>query len=278
MTDHFFDLQTTTSPHSWKLPVTPAVSVGPPGNVFLFGGVGLGAVLAALEAALGRPVVWATAQFLSHARPGAELDIDINLLAAGRNTSHAQAVVRQSERAVFMVSAALGSRPSDLSHQWSDPPDAPPPSACLAPDWWPRSQQPNTLSDRLEMRVPADRRGQSPSDGRLSPDGRLLLWLRTREDFPIDAGLLAIFADFVPSGVAAALGGGLGGTSLDNTLRILRIVPTRWVLCDIRIHGVDHGFAHGELRLFAESGELLAIASQTVNAWIPEPAGTSVGE
>jgi acyl-CoA thioesterase len=269
MTDHFFDLQPGIDSHHWRLPVTPWVSVGPPGNVFLFGGVGLGAALTALEAALKRPVAWATAQYLSHARPGAELDLHITVLAAGRNTSHAQVIVREGERTVFMVSAALGARADNLSHQWSGPPDAPSPSACVSPDWWPRMQEPNTLSDRLEMRVPDDRRGQSPTDGQLSPDGRLLFWLRTREDFRVDAGVLAIFADFVPSGVAAALGGGLGGTSLDNTLRIVRIVPTRWVLCDIRIHGVDHGFAHGEARLFAETGELLAIASQTVNAWIP---------
>ena len=46
----------------WRLPVTPELST--PGN-FLFGGCGLGAALVALEAATGRPTVWATAQYLS---------------------------------------------------------------------------------------------------------------------------------------------------------------------------------------------------------------------
>jgi acyl-CoA thioesterase len=132
-------------------------------------------------------------------------------------------------------------------------------------------QQPNTMSARLELRAPFDRRGRSPTDGCLSPDGRLLFWIRTKDDLPVDTSQLAIFADFIPSGVAAAVGGGLGGTSLDNTLRLIRIVPTRWVLCDIAIHAIHGGIAHGEIRLFAETGELMALASQSVNAW-PPPA------
>ena len=73
-------------------------------------------------------------------------------------------------------------------------------------------------------------------------------------------------ADYVPSGVGAALGRQGGGNSLDNTLRIRRIVPTRWVLCDIMIQGIHGGFAHGDMRLFAQDGELMAMASQSVIA------------
>ena len=56
----------------------------------------------------------------------------------------------------------------------------------------------------------------------------------------------------------------VGGNSLDNTLRIRRIVPTDWVLCDIRISGVHGGFAHGAMSLFAQDGELMATASQSM--------------
>src|SRR5918911_2464150 len=51
---------------------------------------------------------------------------------------------------------------------------------------------------------------------------------------------------------------------LDNTLRIRRIVPTDWVLCDIRILGIHGGFGHGAMYLFARDGELMATASQSV--------------
>jgi acyl-CoA thioesterase len=80
----------------------------------------------------------------------------------------------------------------------------------------------------------------------------------------VDAGLLAIMADHVPSGIGAALGRNAGGNSLDNTIRFLRIVPTEWVLCDITITGISGGFAHGDIRLFAQDGQLMATASQSM--------------
>jgi acyl-CoA thioesterase-2 len=73
-----------------------------------------------------------------------------------------------------------------------------------------------------------------------------------------------VMGDFVPSGVGQALGLAAGGSSLDNTLRVVSIVPTEWVLADIRIHAVDHGFGHGLAHLWAEDGSLLATASQSV--------------
>ena len=72
----------------------------------------------------------------------------------------------------------------------------------------------------------------------------------------IDATALAILGDFVPMGVGMSLGIEGGGTSLDNTLRVVRLVPTEWVLLDIRIHGVDRGFGHGLVHMFAEDGTL----------------------
>ena len=65
-----------------------------------------------------------------------------------------------------------------------------------------------------------------------------------------------------------------GGNSLDNTLRIVDLVPTDWVLMDIRIHAVERGFGHGLVHMFAEDGTLLATASQSciVRYWA-EPTG-----
>lgn len=92
----------------------------------------------------------------------------------------------------------------------------------------------------------------------------MALWLRPRGDHPVDRTMLAIMADHVPSGVGAALGREAGGNSLDNTIRFRRIEPTRWVLCDIGIQGVHGGFAHGDMRLFALNGELMATAGQSM--------------
>ena len=55
-----------------------------------------------------------------------------------------------------------------------------------------------------------------------------------------------------------------GGNSLDNSIRFHRMVETRWLLCDVQIHGVANGFAHGRMHIFAETGELIATASQSL--------------
>ncbi len=37
MTELFFDLQPTHNPHRWFMPLTPAVCVGPPDSLFMYG-------------------------------------------------------------------------------------------------------------------------------------------------------------------------------------------------------------------------------------------------
>ena len=66
-----------------------------------------------------------------------------------------------------------------------------------------------------------------------------------------------------PFGIGQALGAQAGGNSLDNTLRVARLVPTEWVLLDIRIDAIANGFGHGVVHLWAEDGTLLATASQS---------------
>ena len=87
-----------------------------------------------------------------------------------------------------------------------------------------------------------------------------------RED---DRSMLAIMADFVPHGLANALGQIRGGTSLDNTIRFRRVVPTDWVLCEVQADGVHDGIGYGAMRLFSQDGELMATASQSVVMWTP---------
>lgn len=262
MSEPFFDLRATHNPHRWFLPLTPAVCVGPPDNLFMYGGIGLASAVKALEETLARPVIWATAQYLSYARPPSIVDLDVWVAAQGRHTSQARVTGHVGDAEIFTVNAALGSRPDGPSYQWVSMPDMPPPEACDSAMLWPDQEE--NLNARLEVRMAKGRYGEGPRTGQLSEDGRLVMWVRTREDHPVDASLLAVFADYVPSGIGAALGREGGGNSLDNTLRIRRIVPTRWVLCDIRISGVHGGFGHGAMHLFSEGGELMATASQSV--------------
>lgn len=70
-------------------------------------------------------------------------------------------------------------------------------------------------------------------------------------------------------GVSQALGQMVVTRSLDNTLRVVRLVPTTWVLCDIRIEAVIAGYGQGVAYLWSEDGTLLGIASQSMRlrAW-----------
>ena len=70
----------THNPMRWFLPVTPGISTG---HGFLFGGCALGAAISALEGSTGRSVVWATAQYLSYARPPSVMDIDVTVAVGG---------------------------------------------------------------------------------------------------------------------------------------------------------------------------------------------------
>lgn len=243
----------------WRLEVTPGISAG---SRFLFGGCGLGAGIEAMERATGRPCVWATAQYLSFAPVGSIVDLDVIIAVDGHHMSQARCVGRVDDDEIFTVNAALGERKFDRTGVWAQAPDVPPPAR--SPRRVHHHEVPESIMSRVETHL-ADGRQFFDLDG--SPGtGRCALWCRMPEVLEPSAAALAVLGDFVPSGVGQALGAPAGGTSLDNTLRVVRIVPTDWVLVDLRIHAVDRGFGHGLAHLWAEDGSLLATASQSVIA------------
>ncbi len=256
----FLGLEPTHNPFRWKLPVTDGISTT--GN-FLFGGSGLGAAISALEGTSGRQCVWATGQYLSYAKPGEVLDIDVHVSVEGHQITQARAVCHVADREILTVNAALGDRPTQAHGQWERMP-----TGIMAPDECPvrphNSDWSGTINDRLDQRLVKGRAFEG-LDGSEPGDGQTLLWARLPDVIAgVDATTLAILGDFVPMGIGQALGDRAGGNSLDNTLRVCRIVPTDWVLMDIRVHAVERGFGHGLVHMFAEDGTLLATASQSV--------------
>ena len=240
-------LPPTHNPLRWHLPVVPGISTG---AGFLFGGCGLGAAIAAMEGSTGRPVVWATAQYLSYARPGTTMDIDVTIAVEGRQTTQARAVGMVAGTEILTVNAALGERPLEMAGQWAQRPEVDLPDNCA-----PRERRYNTESimDRLDQRLAmADRES-----------GRVAVWTRVPDLLEMSAPALAVIGDYVPMGIHVALDGVAMANSLDNTLRVARIVPTEWVLADISIDVVAKGFGHGRVNLWAEDGTLLATASQS---------------
>jgi acyl-CoA thioesterase len=253
----FLGLEQTADRSRWTLPIERHLCTS---GAFLFGGCGLAAAISALEGTSGRPLVWATCQYLSYAKPGEVLDIDVTIAVDGHQTTQARAVGRVGNREIITVNAALGERPGTPSGQFETMPAVEPPANHRqhvhrsAGDGW--------INDQLEQRLVKGREVRE-RDG-TPGDGQSLMWARIPDVIEgIDATALAVLGDFVPMGVGMSLGIEGGGTSLDNTLRVVRLVPTEWVLLDIRIHGADRGFGHGLVHMFAEDGTLLATASQS---------------
>ena len=252
------------TPGHYRLTVTIPLCVGSPDTMFMFGGMGLASALAAVEAHTGRPTVWAAAQYLSYARPGTDLDLEVIVPVAGKQTSQARVITRAGAREIITVNAALGSRPDNPHQQWAEMPDVPPPQDCreMLIRW---TRDPDDLNSHFDRRVAHGSFGAERGTLPPSPDGIGRLWVRLSDpDIPIDRLALAVMADFLPSGVGNALGAHAGGNSLDNTIRFMNVVPTDWVLADMRIHAVHAGFAHGRVHLFAQDGTLMATASQSM--------------
>jgi acyl-CoA thioesterase len=266
----FLGLEATHNPHRWHFPVTLGLSTS---GGFLFGGCGLGAAIAAMEGTTERPLVWATAQYLSYAQPGSVVDVDVTIAVAGRQSTQARAVGHVADREIFTVNAALGARDLPVHESWAVPLEVPAPEDC---DPRPlRLPGDESIMSRLDVRL-ASARSWEEMQGNPAPGGRSALWARIPDLLEPSAAALAILGDYVPFGIGQALGAFAGGNSLDNTLRVLRIVPTEWVLLDIRVDGIDHGFGHGTVHLFAQDGTLMATASQStiVRYWEPANPGT----
>ena len=256
LASEFLGLRATHNPLRWYLEVVPGICTD---DQFLFGGCGLGAAIEALERTTDRPVVWAVAQYLSFAHPPEIVDIDVTVARSGHQTTQARAVAHVGDREILTVNAALGARDGGYDGQWARFPDVP------RPDDSPLRQRitrvDDSLAQRLEMRL-ARGRDLAALDGERD-DGHSALWARFPVGLEVSAASLAILGDYVPFGIAQALGQFVTGSSLDNTLRVCTLVPTDWVLIDVRVHAIARGFGHGRVELWAEDGTLLATASQS---------------
>lgn len=260
----FLGLQATHNPYRWALPVTAGVCTA---GGFLFGGCGLGAAIAALEATTGRHLVWATAQYLSYARPPDVLDLDVVVAVSGHQVTQARVIGHVADREVLTVNAALGERPADHDGTWAVMPEVPAPDECARRVLRLPGAE-GSIADRVETRL-AHARNLAEIPGPGMPGGRSALWAKMPDILDISAASLAVLGDYVPWGIGQALGLPAGGNSLDNTLRVGRPVDTAWVLLDVRVHQVHHGFGHGDVHLWSQDGALLATASQSaiVRMW-----------
>jgi acyl-CoA thioesterase II len=259
----FLGMQRQEDNLHWRLDVVPELTT--PGN-FLFGGCGLGAALVALEAASGRPTVWSTAHYLSFAPTGTELDLTVTLAVEGHRVTQARVVGKVGEKEILTVNAAAaaGSGSVEAGGVWVRPPDVPPPDQCpprRLPDFASAS-----IFDRIEVRLAKGRSFEELSTGTNVPgDATSALWARVPGHLEPSAATLAIIGDYVTGGVSQPLGRRVMSRSLDNTLRMVQLEPTEWILCDIHIEALVGGYGQGIAYLWSEGGTLLATASQSMS-------------
>jgi len=253
----FIGLTATPEASRWQLEVATA-ALTPAGAVQ--GGAVFAAAVEAMEGTIGRPLVWATGQYLSHLGHPAEASVTVEVLVPGHRTTQARAVVRHGATEILVAMAALGDRPFGRDGTWVVAPSVPAPEEC-APRPVPG------LADGMavcEVRAAAGR-SYTDVDGVRGP-GRSASWVRLPgggRRVPT-AGDLAIVGDFVMLEVTDALGVAVTGNSLDNTLRMAHRAETGWVMLDATIHAVAAGFCSVTADLWAEDGTLLGTASQTL--------------
>jgi acyl-CoA thioesterase len=241
---------------------SPSGLVLTPGNT-LQGGAGLGAAIMAMEHVAGRPAIWATAQYLSFAYGTDPIDVDVTVEVAGHNTTQARCVLTRDGREVMTTHAALGRREFEWKGVWAARPDVPDPQHSEHFRFFDRGK--GHIGDLAEFRLALGRQLDEVIRQGTRGSGDFALWVRCWEGFqPTDAASLSLIGDFMPLGFAEAVGAGVSGNSLDNTIRLGTMTETEWVLMSVHVQQIVNGFGYGRAELWAEDGTLLGEVSQSV--------------
>lgn len=224
----------------------------------LYGGTGLAAVAAAMNAATGRLPLWATVQFASTAMLGETIELEVEVLAAGHRATQLRVTASFDGRVVL---AALGT--SGAANEGG-----------LHAEFgrMPLVSAPEDSAPWQHLFVVEDHDGPltgpfRTADFRLaeSADTEPYMWVRMRDTHQTVESI-AYLADFVPAAVVRAAGRVGVGTSMDNSIRFGPPPRTDWILIETDPYFAHAGFVHGAARIWSEDGVLLAVASQTARA------------
>lgn len=233
----------------WQLTVVPRLC-GRTGN--LHGGCSLAAAATAIEAATGRPLTWATAQYVGRATVGETVTYTVQIDSAGNRTSQARAVATVGDRLVANFGGAFGQRPGGTVRTWGTAPVVPRPEDC--PPYALGVEPEGSFHRTVDLRVAAQ-----DADA-----GTVAFWVRMPDGMHQTAAGLAMLGDYVPAGFRLVLQETeKPASSLDNTVRVVALEAAEWLLLDVRLGAVGGGAAHGDLRAWSPSGRLLGLASQT---------------
>lgn len=238
-----------SEPGHFTYTVNQLACVGPSAeHQFYMGGVAMATHIDALQRHFEKPLLWATIQFLNHGMLYDDLDLSVSQVGGGRNVLQAMAVMQRGDEVLHRTMAALGARGDTPDQVFVAMPSVAGPRDCdvKADDIM---AAPDNLLGQFERRTAHED----------SANGCEYMWIRARRQTTIDAAYLALVSDFF-------LGAHIktrGGTSLDNTFRLINAHQTEWILAVTQLSSFTRGAAQGTQHLFAEDGTLLSTSSQT---------------
>jgi acyl-CoA thioesterase len=225
---------------------------------FLYGGAALAAAIETLESVTARPLILATCQFNNFVKAGACLELNAEETVRGRNVCHTNLEASINKEPAFKVLASFGERIIDTQTQWIAMPNLDKPENCPTFGSGKVKEGKPCIDRRIDFRVA---RGSLRKDKKV--DGQMALWARVPELDKTSASSIALMADYLPVSAGSMLARPAGGNSLDNSLRILQIEQSEWLLCDCEVRGIQNGFGHATMNIWSEKGILLAVASQS---------------
>ncbi len=228
---------------------------------FLYGGSGIAASVEASERVTGRPLQWVTTQYVGSPKPGDVVRFDVSVSASGRSTTQTQVRGSVGGEVVLMSLCAHNTREAGDERAFGPMPSVPPPGDCPPFAEIFATGASDSFFDNIDRTVAA---GTFAHDAIGEPQtGGLALWTRLHDQQIGSAATQGFVADIGPVGICAALGVSPGGTSLDNTVRVVDERPSEWVLLDLTADGFHRSVGHSTARLWSEDGRLLGIAQQS---------------
>jgi acyl-CoA thioesterase-2 len=250
----FLNLGPSSESGVWLLPVHAGICGG---RDSIYGGCALAAAIEAVEAEVERPVIWATCQFLRPAFVDSVVRLEVTVSAAGRAVSHVRVIGSVDGQELFICLLSAGERNHPATGIHAVMPDVPGPEG-MPPRYILGGNRGGIRESLIERAVTDDPDGIMQSD-----DGRSAVWITLPGGVPAGASAMALIGDEVSTGTSAVVHPDTQAPSIDNTLRMVSLSESPWVLADIEVRAMARGFAHGIVNLWTPDGQLLAIAEQT---------------
>ena len=164
-----------------------------------------------------------------------------------RRAVHGRATILENGRPIHIITGSLGKLEREETRTYFSMPDTRPPESCKERNEF--DLVPGNLISLIDIRIASVDLDK----------GYSLMWIRSRDRLPMSAAWLAVLADFMPAPHPESN----KCTSLDNVLRVHKLVESEWVLGECQLSEYRNGYFHGDINMFAQDGTLLATGNQT---------------